>query len=207
MTVANWQVRDFTRILNAGELQGRLEQARTDFGALLAEIVYFHPPGATPEEGDDEYILTGQGLVYVSLSEQTARQCALNRLLPSNSSNFGTVVTAIPPWLMDTQTLNLTLQERCDQGGIVNYYHGSRTNEFFLAIMLSNCFVRFGTDEINGASYGFYARRGNYTEEGEDDDNEIGDEGEAGGAEIRDYQFGDLVNYPIVALGSSRLSA
>ncbi|WWV85178.1 RolB family protein (plasmid) [Agrobacterium tumefaciens] len=207
MTVANWQVRDLTLILRTGEMQSRLEQARTDFGALLPETVYFQPSAIRLGEFDDEYILTRQELVYVYLREDIARQCALRRHLPSNSSNSGIMATAIPPWLMDARRLNRVMQERCDQGGLVHYYQGLHTNQFFLAIMPSNCFVRFGTDVINNENYGFYARGGNYTEEGEDDDDEMDDEDETGGAETRDSQTGNLINYPIIALGSCHLSA
>ncbi|MVA64315.1 hypothetical protein GOZ79_24125 [Agrobacterium vitis] len=207
MTVANWQVRDLTLILSAGEIQSRLEQARTDFGALLGDIVYFQPSVISLGEFDDEYIFSGQELVYVYLREDIARQCALRRNLPSNSSNFGIVATAIPPWLMNAHGLNQVLLQRCDPGGLVNYYQGPHTNQFFLAIMRSNCFVRFASDVINNESYGFYARGGNYTEEAGGGDDEVDDEGEAGAAATTESQIGNLINYPIVALGSCQLSA
>lgn len=207
MTVANWQVRDLSLIVSAGEIEIRLEQARRDFGFLLPEILYFQPSAISPGEFDDEYILSGQELVYVYLSEQIARQCALNRLLPSNFPNFGTVATTIPPWLMDSRSLNQVLRQRCDPGGLVNYHQGRHTNQFFLAIMTSNFFVRFATDVINNESYGFYARGGNYIEEGGAGDDEVDDEGEAGEAEPRECQIGNLINYPIIALGSCDLSA
>ncbi|MGN7713785.1 RolB family protein [Agrobacterium radiobacter] len=206
MTAANWQVRDLTLFLRTGEMESRLEQARTDFTALMPEILYFQPSANRPGRFDGEYILTGQRLVYVYLPEDIARQCALCRNLPSNSSNCGIMATAIPPWLMDARGLNREMQDGSDRGGIVNYYQGPRTNQFFVAIMPSNCFVRFGTRRIDNQGYGFYARGGNYTEEGEDDD-EMDDENEAGEAEAIEAQTGDIINYPIIALGSCNLSA
>ncbi|QTG17156.1 hypothetical protein G6M86_28100 (plasmid) [Agrobacterium tumefaciens] len=195
MTVPSWQVRDLTNCWNIGELQVRLEQARSDFRNVLTDRVYFND--------DEECILSDQRLTFVYLDEATARHCALYRGLPSNSSNFGTVATEIPPWLLDAQRMNGILQERCDQGGIVNYHLGPHMSGFYLAILMSQFFIRFGTDEINRESYGFYARRGNYTEEGEDDEDRDDSQDEVE-VEPNEFQSGHLIKFPIVAVGSCR---
>ncbi len=76
---------------------------------------------------------------------------------------------------------------------------------FFLAIMRSSMFVRFGTEEVEGVDYGFFARGGHYVEEGEDEvDVEVGEE-EDGEEEEIEHQIGDLIHYPIVAVGSCNL--
>ncbi|CVI63867.1 RolB family protein (plasmid) [Agrobacterium leguminum] len=205
MAVSSWAVRDFTRISIESELRVRLEQARTDFRAMLTDIVYFNRSSENPNEFDDEYILTDQAITFVYVDQATARACALNRRLPSSSSNCGAVATEIPPWLLSSQQLNHILRERCDQGGLVNYYNSPEANTSFLAIFTSSVFVRFGTELINGENYGFYSRQGNYTEEGEDDEDEdtrVGEENEDHEVQAREVQIGDLIHYPIVAFGT-----
>ncbi|MBZ5763554.1 RolB family protein [Rhizobium sp. VS19-DR104.2] len=204
MAVPRWAVRDLTQILNAQELSLRLEQARNDFRTTVGSVCYFNASIRTPGQSDDEYIMTDQSLTYVYADQATAQRCAMNRLLPSSSSNFGAAATAIPPWLLDPRRLNRLLQEGTDQGGLVNYYEGPHKNAFFLAIMRSNIFVRPGADEINGVSYDFFARGGNYTDGGEDEDE---DEDEDEEVQDREFRLGDLVSYPIIAWGSCPRSA
>lgn len=61
-------------------------------------------------------------------------------------------------------------------------------------------FVRFGTEVIEGENYGFFARGGNYVEE-RAEDAEVEEE-EDGEEEQREHQIGDLIHYPIIAVGS-----
>ncbi|WFR98189.1 RolB family protein [Rhizobium tumorigenes] len=209
MAVSSWAVRDFSLISREAELKVRLEQARTDFRAMLTDIVYFNRSSENPNEFDDEYILTNQAITFVYVNQATAMACAFNRFLPSSSSNCGAVATQIPPWLLSSQQLNHILQERCDQGGLVNYYNGPQANTSFLAIFTSSVFVRFGTERINGESYGFYSRHGNYTEEGEDDEDEdtqIYEEHEDHEVQAREVQIGNLIHYPIFAFGTGHFS-
>ncbi|NSY15578.1 RolB family protein [Agrobacterium vitis] len=205
MTVPTWQVRDLRRILRVSELSQHLRQARTDFRSTLSQLVYFNRSVVNPNEYDDEYLLSDQRLTYVYVDEVTAQLCGLNRLLPSNSPAFGTVATAMPPWLLDPQEMNAILQQSCGQGGFVNYHHGPSTNGFFLAILMSQLFIRIRTDVIRGQGYGWYARQGNYVEEGEDNEG-IENEEEEEEEETREFQLSDLIHYPIVALGSCHLT-
>ncbi|MGV1849114.1 MULTISPECIES: RolB family protein [unclassified Rhizobium] len=112
MAVSSWAVRDFSLISREAELKVRLEQARTDFRAMLTDIVYFNRSSENPNEFDDEYILTNQAITFVYVNQATAMACAFNRFLPSSSSNCGAVATQIPPWLLSSQQLNHILQER-----------------------------------------------------------------------------------------------
>ncbi|MBO9112543.1 MULTISPECIES: RolB family protein [Rhizobium/Agrobacterium group] len=200
MTAPQWAVRDFTFIFREQELRIHLEQAETDYSNTMRNSMYFHPSELNPGEFDDEYIMNDQYLSFVYADETTARHCALYRLLPSSSSNHGAVATEIAPWMLTPQQLNYVLQQRCDQGGLINYYHGPSTNLFYLAIMRSSMFVRFGTEVIEGENYGFFARGGNYVEE-RAEDAEVEEE-EDGEEEQREHQIGDLIHYPIIAVGS-----
>lgn len=207
MTVPNWCARDFTHILNEWQLRVHLEQARTDFRAMLGDIVYFYPSGVNPDVFDDEYIMSDQPLTFMYVDEDIAKICGSRPCLLSNSERCRVMATQIPPWLLSSQQLNRILQERCDEGGCINYRRGPGTNASFLAILTSPVFVRVQTDEFNGEKYGFFARCGNYTKEGEGDENEdtqIGENNEE--VQGREIQFSNLIHYPIVAYGSCPLS-
>lgn len=134
-----------TGILKLDELEADLEATLFDCCDDLASWAVL----GNQMTSDAKRIMPGNRLLYIYMDRSTIELCVKEQCLVYNSSDFGSMITSLPPYLP-----HVSGEELCNKlhalgnGSLMIKYSKPASNAYFVVMLPSNYFERAGVISV-----------------------------------------------------------